>query len=106
MRDIYLTKKQANKKFSLQYFANKMGFSSRGNLKMIMDGKSNISAAAIKRLNEALEHNKAQADFFQLSLAVSSCRNVVTRSLTHSSRLQSPNNSVMSTAKFVLIEST
>lgn len=65
MRDIYLTKKRANKKFSLQYFANKMGFSSRGNLKMIMDGKSNISATAIKRLNEALGHNKAQADFFQ-----------------------------------------
>ena len=64
LRDIYLVKKQENKKFSLQYFAGKIGFSSRGNLKMIMDGKSNISAAAVKRINTVLKHDKKQGDYF------------------------------------------
>lgn len=64
LRDIYLAKKQEDKKFSLQYFASKIGFSSRGNLKMIMDGKSNISAAAVKRINAVLKHDKKQCDYF------------------------------------------
>jgi uncharacterized protein (TIGR02147 family) len=65
LRDIYVLRKKENKKFSLQFFANKMGFASRGNLKMIMDGKSNVSKAAVERINKFFQHDAGQGEYFR-----------------------------------------
>lgn len=65
LRDIYVLRKKENKKFSLQFFANKMGFASRGNLKMIMDGKSNVSKAAVERINKLFQHDASQCEYFR-----------------------------------------
>jgi uncharacterized protein (TIGR02147 family) len=75
LRDIYLHQKKSDKKFSLQYFANKMGFSSRGNLKMVMDGKSNISPAAINRLNKLFGHDKSECECFRAMVMYEQAKN-------------------------------
>jgi uncharacterized protein (TIGR02147 family) len=65
LRDYYKEKKATTRYFSYRYFCRKAGISSPVFLKLVMDGKSNISAAMIDKFAIAIGLNKQESRFFK-----------------------------------------
>lgn len=55
LQDFYNEQKALNKAFSFQYFANKAGFKSKSFIKHVIDGKKNLTADSIEKLNNVLK---------------------------------------------------
>ncbi len=64
LRDFYEGRKKTAEKFSLHRFALMAGFHSAGFLKMILDGKRNLSHESIRKMAEALRFNKDETYYF------------------------------------------
>lgn len=52
--------------YSARAFAQRAGFSSPSFMKMVVDGKRNLSAEGAKKISIALKHNKSETRFFEL----------------------------------------
>jgi uncharacterized protein (TIGR02147 family) len=65
LRDYYLEKKATTRHFSYRYFCGKAGISSPVFLKLVMEGKSNISVEMIDKFARALSFNKQESRFFK-----------------------------------------
>jgi uncharacterized protein (TIGR02147 family) len=65
LRDYYMEKKATTRYFSYRYFCRKAGISSPVFLKLVMDGKSNISPTMIDKFASALGLNKQETRFFR-----------------------------------------
>jgi uncharacterized protein (TIGR02147 family) len=65
LRDIYSYMNARDKKFSFRYFARISGFKSHSFLRLIMDGKSNLSSRSTDQLVKALKFNAEEAHFFK-----------------------------------------
>jgi uncharacterized protein (TIGR02147 family) len=65
LSDYYTEKKATTRHFSYRYFCAKAGISSPTFLKLVMEGKSNISVAMIEKFATALKLNKKEARFFK-----------------------------------------
>jgi uncharacterized protein (TIGR02147 family) len=65
LKDTYLAAKARNKKFSFRYFARISGFKSPSFLKLVMDGKANLSRKSIGKIAAALSLTKEEALFFR-----------------------------------------
>jgi uncharacterized protein (TIGR02147 family) len=66
IRDTYLAKKANDKNFSYRNIARMAGFKSSSFLKLVMDGKSNLSPESIEKVSKVFKHNKAEAQYFRL----------------------------------------
>lgn len=60
----YQEKKKRNRKFSYRYFAMKAGITSPSFLKMVIDGKRNLTSAMIEKFCRALELDAKECKYF------------------------------------------
>jgi uncharacterized protein (TIGR02147 family) len=65
LRDYYAEKKQQHAFYSFRLFAQKAGFASPNFLKLVIDGKRNMSKESAFRFSKALGHGKKEADYFE-----------------------------------------
>jgi uncharacterized protein (TIGR02147 family) len=71
----YQEQKQINKGFSYGVMAKKTNISSRGLLKLIMDGKRNLSLNNIGGITAGLEFNKSESEYFLTMVLLSQAKN-------------------------------
>jgi uncharacterized protein (TIGR02147 family) len=64
LKDYFDQKKQNNKKFSLQFFADKAGFKARDHILRIMNGHSNVSYQGGQKLASAMELTEKETEYF------------------------------------------
>jgi uncharacterized protein (TIGR02147 family) len=57
--------KSKDKKFSFRYFARICGFKAHSFLRLIMNGKSNLSPGSIDKISKAFKFNSEEARFFK-----------------------------------------
>jgi uncharacterized protein (TIGR02147 family) len=65
LRDYYAERKKQHAFYSFRLFAQKAGFASPNFLKLVIDGKRNISKESAFRFSKALGHTKKEADYFE-----------------------------------------
>ncbi len=65
LRDVYQYQKKLTGRFSYRYFALKGGFRSPNFLKLVIEGKRNLSQDSIQRFVQALRLKKDEAEFFR-----------------------------------------
>ena len=65
LKDVYLSAKASNTKFSFRYFARVAGFASPSALKRVINGERNLSIEGIRKFSAALKLSKDEAFFFQ-----------------------------------------
>ncbi|MDO8519306.1 MAG: TIGR02147 family protein [Deltaproteobacteria bacterium] len=65
LKDLYEALKQEKAPFSFRYFSKKAGFRSPNFLKLVMEGKRNISPESIEKFSQALSLNKEETIFFR-----------------------------------------
>lgn len=66
LRDSYAAAKAANSAFSYRYFARKAGFASPNFLKLVIDGKRNLSGDSIPKFADAFKLKKRERRFFEV----------------------------------------
>jgi uncharacterized protein (TIGR02147 family) len=64
LEDFYNEQKSLNKAFSYQYFANKAGFKAKSFIKHVIDGKKNLTAESIEKLNNVLKLKEKSFSYF------------------------------------------
>jgi uncharacterized protein (TIGR02147 family) len=65
LAEFYTYKKQTTRAFSYRYFSAKAGFSSPVFLKLVIDGKRNLSRASIEKFCKALGLNAKESIYFK-----------------------------------------
>lgn len=65
LKELYEEKKKTTQYFSFRYFAKAAGFASPNYLKLVMDGKRNLSQEGIRKFCKGLKLNKVEQDFFE-----------------------------------------
>ncbi len=73
--DYYVAAKKGNRAFSYRYFSRKAGFSSPNFLKLVIEGKRNISEESITRFGRALKLSAAEQRFFSNLVAFCQAEN-------------------------------
>jgi uncharacterized protein (TIGR02147 family) len=73
--DYYVAAKKESKAFSYRYFSRKAGFSSPNFLKLVIEGKRNISEESITRFGRALKLSTAEQRFFSNLVAFCQAEN-------------------------------
>ncbi len=66
LRATYEVLKKNNADFSFRYFAKRAGFTSPNFLKLVMDGKRNLSDLSARKVSSALKHGKRETKLFLL----------------------------------------
>jgi uncharacterized protein (TIGR02147 family) len=64
LKDAYLALKAKDKKFSFRYFARVAGFNSHNFLRLIIEGKSNMSVASAEKMIKFFKLNAEESRFF------------------------------------------
>ena len=65
LHDYYAFKKATSPAFSLRYFASKAGLSSHAHLKLVMDGKRNITKNTVVKIIQGLDLTDERAVYFE-----------------------------------------
>lgn len=65
LRDLFNFKKYNNRLFSYRVFAGKAGFSSPNFLKLVIDGKRNLSSESIGKIAKGFGFKKQEREFFE-----------------------------------------
>lgn len=65
IKDFFNAKKSANPHFSFQVFALQAGFKSRSYIKLVMDGRKNLTEDSIKKISKALGLNENASNYFK-----------------------------------------
>jgi uncharacterized protein (TIGR02147 family) len=65
LRDYYAEKKMQHAFYSFRLFAQKAGFASPNFLKLVIDGKRNMSKESAFRFSKALGHTRKEAEYFE-----------------------------------------
>lgn len=65
LSDAYAALKSTNKKFSFRYFARICGFKAHSFLRLVMQGKSNLSPESIEKVAKAFKFNHEETRFFK-----------------------------------------
>lgn len=79
LESFYDEQKGRNKAFSYQYFANKAGFKSKSFLKLVIDGKKNLSSDSIQKLNCVLKLSGKSFSYFSDLVAFNQAKSVQER---------------------------
>lgn len=65
LKDLYQSLKEQKSQFSFRYFSRMAGFRSPNFLKLVMEGKRNLTAPSIDKFAYALKLNKEETNFFR-----------------------------------------
>ena len=65
LKNLYEALKESQASFSFRYFSKKAGFRSPNFLKLVMEGKRNVSPSSIEKFSQALDLNKEETIFFR-----------------------------------------
>lgn len=65
LKDLFQYRKQKDKFFSYRYFSGKSGFSSPNILKLIIDGKRNLTNGSIAKIAKGFGLKKQEREFFE-----------------------------------------
>lgn len=79
LRDSYLFSKAKMKHFSFRYFSRKAGFASPNFLKLVIEGKRNLSVDSVDRFVLALKLSKTESEFFASLVKFNQARNGIER---------------------------
>jgi uncharacterized protein (TIGR02147 family) len=74
LRDLYERLKATRPHFSYRYFSAKAGFRSPNFLKLVIDGKRNLSAESIEKFVHALKLKKGEGEFFRTLVLMNQAR--------------------------------
>lgn len=74
LRDYHAFRKRGVPSFSLRLLSRKIGFSSPSFLKLVMDGRKNLSQASVRRIAEALMFSARQTEYFAVLVRLSQAR--------------------------------
>lgn len=66
LQDFYSERKSTDSQFSFQSFADRCGFKSKSFIKLVMDGKKNLTEDSIFRLNRVLKLGDKACSYFSL----------------------------------------
>lgn len=91
LRDLYLYLKMEYRYFSYRYFSKRAGFSSPNFLKLVIDGKRNLSPESVIRFVSALKLSKAESDFFSNLVRFNQAASPTEKSLAAQKMLRSQN---------------
>ncbi len=64
INDFYLENKEQNRSFSFQYFADRTGFKSKSFIKLVIDGKKNLTLDSINKINKVLKLREKAFSYF------------------------------------------
>jgi uncharacterized protein (TIGR02147 family) len=76
LQDYYIEQKSKNSAFSFQFFANKAGFKSKSFLKLVIDGKKNLTDKSIIQMNRALKLGSKAFSYFKDLVAYNQARSI------------------------------
>jgi uncharacterized protein (TIGR02147 family) len=76
LRDLYGFYKKTKPHFSYRYFSQKAGFRSPNFLKLVIEGKRNLSPESIERFTSALKLNKKETEFFRILVHLNQARTI------------------------------
>lgn len=79
LEDFYNEQKVINKAFSYQYFANKAGFKSKSFIKLVIDGKKNLTTDSIEKLNNVLKLTEKPFSYFNDIVSFNQAKSVQER---------------------------
>lgn len=65
LKDVYVATKRTSRSFSFRQFSKKAGFASPNFLKLVMDGKRNLTEESLPQFMRGLNLNKQEQDFFR-----------------------------------------
>jgi uncharacterized protein (TIGR02147 family) len=65
LRDYYLEEKAKNPSFSYQFFANKAGFKSKSFLKLVIDGRKNLTVESLAKMAQAMKLREKSFSYFE-----------------------------------------
>lgn len=74
LKDAYQALKTKDKKYSFRYFARVAGFKAHSFLRLVMDGKSNLSPGSIEKIGKAFKFNSEQQRFFKNLVSLNQAR--------------------------------
>jgi len=73
LKDRYRQLKEADPLFSFRYFSKQAGFGSPNYLKLVMDGKRNLSADAIGKFAKGLRLDNHESEYFRYMVEYNQC---------------------------------
>jgi uncharacterized protein (TIGR02147 family) len=76
LKDRYRQLKEADPLFSFRFFSKQAGFGSPNYLKLVMDGKRNLSAEAIGKFAKGLRLDNHESEYFRYMVEYNQCENV------------------------------
>jgi len=76
LKDLYGFYKKTKPQFSYRYFSQKAGFRSPNFLKLVIEGKRNLSPESIERFTSALKLNKKETEFFRILVHLNQARTI------------------------------
>jgi hypothetical protein len=71
LADYYKLRKQQSAKFSYRFFAMKAGFSSASYLKLVIDGKRNLTECSQEKFSNAIGLNEKESEYFTALIGLS-----------------------------------
>ena len=74
--DLYKLYKETKPHFSYRYFSQKAGFRSPNFLKLVIEGKRNLSPESVEKFAHALKLGKKEAEFFRVLVHLNQARTV------------------------------
>lgn len=75
LKDRYRQLKEADPVFSFRYFSKQAGFGSPNYLKLVMDGKRNLSFDAIAKFAKGLRLDNHESEYFRYMVEYNQCEN-------------------------------
>ncbi len=76
LKDRYRQLKEADPVFSFRHFSKQAGFGSPNYLKLVMDGKRNLSAEAVFKFAKGLRLDNHETEYFRYMVEYNQCENV------------------------------
>jgi uncharacterized protein (TIGR02147 family) len=76
LKDLYTLYKETKTHFSYRYFSQKAGFRSPNFLKLVIEGKRNLSPESIEKFTGALKLGRKEAEFFRVLVHLNQARTV------------------------------
>jgi uncharacterized protein (TIGR02147 family) len=89
LKDLYGFYKKTKPQFSYRYFSQKAGFRSPNFLKLVIEGKRNLSPESIEKFTSALKLNKKETEFFRILVHLNQARTIGEKKLYAEQLMQS-----------------
>lgn len=89
LKDVYRQEKASNPSFSFRNFSRRAGFSSPNFLKLVMEGKRNLSEESTTMFSAALHLNKQEGEFFRNLVFYNQAKTLETKNHYYQRLLQS-----------------